>query len=389
MSRALVLADEQIFPVRSGGQLLIAHEISALQMLFDVQVLICTRQDSDNSSAPADTLVFPRKSLMRGMLLDPLSSYQFSSRAIWPLVRRRLGELKPCALIICHHEWMIPLALKIREHWCRNAKIVLRSHNDEYSFFSSLRSSSRGWRRAYYLLEMLRMSRQQLANHAASADDVWALTNMDRESAFSRLRDVEILPPALIAGRPERRTQLPPKRSLAFLGSLDMAHAVDGLEWFIKNVLPVVVRLRPDCTLYVGGRRAPKGLLDTIKRTENVVYVGEVDDARAFVRSHRVYINPVFSGSGINMKMGLPIEVGVPVVTTHLGLRGLDKLRDAIFQSDSADEQAGEIDRLLTSDTYWIESSASLTHAGGAYSIDNISLQMKSRVAALLSREEM
>src|SRR5271169_3322647 len=45
-----------------------------------------------------------------------------------------------------------------------------------------------------------------------------------------------------------------PAANLVFVGSMDWMPNVDGIQWFVREVLPRIRRSRPDCVLTIAGR---------------------------------------------------------------------------------------------------------------------------------------
>ena len=66
--------------------------------------------------------------------------------------------------------------------------------------------------------------------------------------------------------------------------------------------------------------------VDSARLPANVVCLGRVsDEAKTLLlRAADVALNPMFSGSGTNLKMLEYLAAGVPVVTTPIGARGLE-----------------------------------------------------------------
>ena len=56
----------------------------------------------------------------------------------------------------------------------------------------------------------------------------------------------------------------------------------------------------------------------------NIVFVGEVADAYEFMNSKSVMIVPLFSGSGMRVKIIEGMALGKSIVTTPIGAEGID-----------------------------------------------------------------
>lgn len=141
------------------------------------------------------------------------------------------------------------------------------------------------------------------------------------------------------SGRP------PAGETIAYFGS-EWAPNVQGLEWFIAEVLPLVRQQVPGVVLRVAGG-AGRGL----SPAEGVEVVGFVDDVRDFLSLARAVICPVFFGTGLNIKVVETLGWGLPLVATPMAYRGLDRAAfPGIPVSDDPVATAATLVGLLRSD---------------------------------------
>ena len=92
---------------------------------------------------------------------------------------------------------------------------------------------------------------------------------------------------------------------------------------------------RPLCPTFAG-----RGL--------NATLTGFVDDIRPYVAASNVYVIPLFVGSGTRIKAFEAMAMGRPVVSTSLGIEGLDVTHNEHFlRADTAAEFAAAILALL------------------------------------------
>jgi glycosyltransferase involved in cell wall biosynthesis len=76
--------------------------------------------------------------------------------------------------------------------------------------------------------------------------------------------------------------------------------------------------------LRVVGRRPGPGLADWLGSVGGVELHTDVPSVDPFVTTAAVSINPMRSGSGVNIKMVAAMAAAAPVVSTRSGSRGLD-----------------------------------------------------------------
>lgn len=129
------------------------------------------------------------------------------------------------------------------------------------------------------------------------------------------------------------------------IGSMNWMPNEEGIKWFLKNVWDKVLERTPDAKLYLAGRNMPKWLRKTKKK--NVFVVGEVADAHEFVNKNNVAIVPLFSGSGMRIKIIESMALGKTVITTLVGAEGILYTEfDNIIIADNVPKMVENICRL-------------------------------------------
>ena len=79
-----------------------------------------------------------------------------------------------------------------------------------------------------------------------------------------------------------------------------------------------------------------------------MVFTGLVDDVRPYVRGAQLFTIPLRVGGGTRIKAFEAMSTGCPVVSTALGIEGLDVVEgEHLLQRENAQEQADAIVRLI------------------------------------------
>ncbi len=110
--------------------------------------------------------------------------------------------------------------------------------------------------------------------------------------------------------------------SLYHIGAMDWLPNQESVNWLLEQVMPIVNRALPDTRLYLAGRNMPEYY--TRNSWPNVVVAGEVPDAQAFEKDKSILLVPLLSGGGVRIKIFQGMAMGKTVVTTPLGLEGID-----------------------------------------------------------------
>lgn len=133
-----------------------------------------------------------------------------------------------------------------------------------------------------------------------------------------------------------------------FVGSMDWLPNIEGMLWFVEEILPILRRAKPDCTVSIVGRRPDPRLVALAAADPGITVTGTVDDVRPHLWGSRVSILPLRVGGGTRMKVYEAMAAGIPMVSTSIGMEGLACIpgRDLLV-GDTAEEFAAHCISLL------------------------------------------
>ena len=130
---------------------------------------------------------------------------------------------------------------------------------------------------------------------------------------------------------------------LAFFIGSSYAPNVEAARFITKKLVP---RMKDVVFVIAGGVTAEL----TSSKADNLIIAGLIDEGEKidWLQACDIAINPMFSGSGTNIKMFDFMAAGLPVVATAGGARGIVAQQDNGFlvAGESADAFAGAIGRL-------------------------------------------
>ncbi|MCS6862717.1 MAG: glycosyltransferase family 4 protein [Abditibacteriales bacterium] len=110
---------------------------------------------------------------------------------------------------------------------------------------------------------------------------------------------------------------------ISFCGTFNFTANVYALMWFYHKVYPQVRRAVPDVRLMIVGRRPPAAV-QALCNDESVSGFWDVEDVKPYLARSVVSVAPMHIDSGVNVKCLVEMALGVPVVTTTIGWRGLE-----------------------------------------------------------------
>jgi len=186
-------------------------------------------------------------------------------------------------------------------------------------------------------LHFLRQARRAEVVGGESERDYWhakelecirrsdiTLTVTEREAEIVRslvpTAHTVVLP---VAYEPDPAPRLPYEatRDLLFVGGFLHDPNVDAVQYFAREVLPLVTD-EVDARLWVIGQRPPEEI--RALASDRVVVTGHVPDIDHHLRRARVFVSPVRYGAGMKGKNVQAMAHGLPLVTTTIGAEGMD-----------------------------------------------------------------
>ena len=336
--RILQLCKKFPWPARDGESVAVTHlskalsqegaEVSLLAMntikhRFEQNALPeALNHYAKVAKVPVDNRIKPLQALYN--LVFSRESYHIR-RFVVPAFAERLKKWlqeEEFDVVLLETLYLMPYVDVIRKY--SKAKILLRSHNVEHEIWERIAANERNLLKRSYLEVLARRLKAYELEQLHRADMLLPISGRDllRFKELGYEGPVMMLPIGLEleAYQPDYDSFERPA-SISFIGSLDWLPNLEGLEWFLREVWPEVQRKNPSFTLHVAGRHMPAHLKR--RQLPGVRWHGEVEDARAFINAHSLMVVPLFSGSGMRVKILEGMALGKVVLTTTMGLEGI------------------------------------------------------------------
>jgi polysaccharide biosynthesis protein PslH len=268
-------------------------------------------------------------------------SDEYSTELIKLLTEKQFDIIQLEGLYLCPY---IPVIRRYSE-----AKIAYRAHNIEYEIWERTATLSEGMRSRYLRNLSKRIKRFEIS-YLNTYDILVPITDRDgiifdnlgntkpRHTSQTGIDFASLIPTA-------KKLEFP---SLFHIGALDWAPNQEGLIWFFDNCWKKIHSENPNLKFYLAGRNAPDWL-ERHLRQEGVEYLGEINDAYDFMNSKAVMVVPLFSGSGMRIKIIEGMALGKPIVTTDIGTEGIPTENGKnILIANDADQFIEAITRLIS-----------------------------------------
>lgn len=287
----------------------------------------------DEQKVPADIL---KRTKMEAVAMDtrlkPLKAFvnllgsksynveRFYSKAF---EARLIAILKETEFEVIHLEsiFCTPYLEAIRKH--SKAKVVVRAHNVEFRIWEQLKENEAIAIKKWYLKVLaVRLKKYEL-EVLRKVDGIVSITEEDKQ-AFEALGvscAMEVIPIGfnVDAIRPDVLSKHP--LSLYHVGAMDWQPNVEGINWFVDDIWPLIDAEFPDIECHLAGRKMPQHLLKQSKGKLKID--GQVDSVQEFVKSKNIAVVPLLSGSGMRIKIVEALAMGKVILTTSAGAEGV------------------------------------------------------------------
>ena len=138
-------------------------------------------------------------------------------------------------------------------------------------------------------------------------------------------------------------------RELLSLATMFYPPNVEGVRWFATEVFPIVRGRLRDARLNIVGSRPPEEITRLQRPDSGIAVTGYVPDLDPVLRKCGVMVVPVRSGSGMRVKILEAFARGIPVVSTSVGVEGIDaRPGEHLLVADTPEEFAEAVTLLLT-----------------------------------------
>lgn len=235
----------------------------------------------------------------------------------------RLLQNQEFDVIQLESPYLAPYIPTIRQY--SRAKIAMRAHNVEHEIWQRVAHNARLLPKKWYLRHLTKKLQRYEIEQLKHYDLLIPITQRDLDIfQFLGYQNAAVVAPVGVNSKdyPTTFASFQKDLSLGFIGSLDWMPNQEGLRWFLETVWQRLHQQFPTLTFHIAGRNAPAWLRQL--NLPNVVFHGEVPDATAFINMHSIMVVPLFSGSGMRVKILEGMALGRVVITTSMGLEGID-----------------------------------------------------------------
>ncbi len=208
-------------------------------------------------------------------------------------------------------------------HLVRPEQRVYDAHNAEFLLQARLASSTSPVARAYSTIQTRRLERFE-GWAARTSRLTLAVSNHDANQLLALAgprANVQVVPNGVdTSAYPFRPPAETGDLTLLFVGKQDFRPNSEALAWFVPSVLRHMDRVR----LFAVGAAPPNWLVKAGQHDERIAATGYVEDERPYLARATALVLPLRTGGGSRLKALVAMAAGVPIVSTRLGMEGID-----------------------------------------------------------------
>jgi O-antigen biosynthesis protein len=202
------------------------------------------------------------------------------------------------------------------------------------------------------LFEVAKTSKKVELYLAQNSDLTLVVSPVEKELLVNEVSSLKVQVLSLVYRVTEPKKDFHERRNILFVGGFDHLPNIDAVQFFVDQILPLIIRKIPDLKFYIVGSNPPSRVLSL--RSDNVVVTGFIKDLSPYFEDCRVFVAPLRYGAGVKGKVNQSMSYGLPVVTTTIGAEGIGLTdgKDALI-ADEPEEFARKIEIIYKNEELW------------------------------------
>lgn len=361
----LIITNKMPYPPRDGGSIATfslaedmkeaGNNITILAMNTskhevkpeDIPQII--RSDFNLEIVDINTDISPAKAL-KNLLFSktPYNAERFISRKFADKLKNILSENK-FDIVQLEGLYLCPYISVIKKF--PEVKIALRAHNIEHEIWDRTAENEKNQIKKAYLKILARRIKNFKIKYLNQYDFIIPITEKDRDryNLLGNLKPSKVIQTGVDMNNYTPNIDNTEYPGIFHIGALDWRPNQEGILWFLDNVWNRILQVDNNIKFYIAGRNAPDWFQNELNKRKNVVNLGEVENAKDFMNSKSIMVIPLFSGSGMRIKIIEGMALGKLIITTDLGTEGINtENHKNIIIANTAEQFFSEIKKLLT-----------------------------------------
>jgi len=229
-----------------------------------------------------------------------------------------------------------------------NAKIVIRAHNLEHQIWQRHLTHEKNLLKKWYLNLQNKRLRQFELDAFSMVDAIVTITDEDKKNIQKFVPGKPVY--TCLTGinfKDYQKVNLPQHVNTLFhFASMDWMPNEEAVSWLMEQVWPQVQKQIPGTKLVLAGKNMPEKFKHLANK--NLEVIEHVKSSSEFYHSYDIMLVPLWSGSGLRIKLVEGLAYGKAIITTSIGAEGIAYTnQNDLIVADSAAEFTAAIVSLL------------------------------------------
>jgi glycosyltransferase involved in cell wall biosynthesis len=234
----------------------------------------------------------------------------------------------------------------------QGGKHVLDAHNALWVLYQRLAQTMANGPRRWLLERDWRLLKKYEGEICQKFDQVLTVSEEDRlsfeEAMGGKKKTIHVIPIAVDTDELQPAERDEDARHIIHIGTMYWPPNIDGMMWFLENVLPIIKDRLPEAVCDIIGARPPQQLIDFGKAHPGVNVTGYVVDPAPYLRKAAVMVVPLRAGGGMRVKILNALAQALPIVSTTLGCEGIQVMHGRhLLIADTPEEFAKATVKLI------------------------------------------
>jgi len=225
-------------------------------------------------------------------------------------------------IILLESLYTTPYIAAIRKS--SNAKLIYRSHNIEFEIWQRTSNQENNAIKKKYLHLLAKCLKKYEQSILNLVDGIAAITKKDEEQlvALGCNKPITTVPFGINLHNYQLKEILQEKK-LFHIGSMDWMPNQEAIKWFLNEVWSAIIAKEPTATFHIAGKNMSEDIINLAASTKGVVNEGEVENANDFINKNNIMVVPLFSGSGMRIKIIEAMAMEKLVIGTSVAFEGI------------------------------------------------------------------
>lgn len=333
--RILQLSPRLPYPLTDGGAVGIYKPTEAIAHLRH-EITFVTYPDSD-PLITQEALDAYKDIVQMELTSKPLPSMKrvllrTIFKGAYPIERRMMPEMftlieqlmeeNTYDIVHIDHAHMGKYGMWMKERY--NVPIVLREHNYETLIYERFAANEKNPLKKLVAAIHGKRLRKEETRFFRAFDAIIPITAQDEILMRNEVPDAKYytIPAGVDTEYYQPSTEPEKPNSILWIGGVNWLPNLDALEFFAKEILPLVVKVIPDATFDIVGDNTDRLQHIVNSGVSAIKLRGRVPDIRPYLARSAVMICPLRVGGGMRLKLLDFFAAGKAVVSTGIGAEG-------------------------------------------------------------------